>query len=393
MNSENKINRAKIMLQSRNPFFSYLSLFANFREDKEKRLSKNAGMGINARGDCVYNDKFVQKLTDEETMFVVCHEIMHLALLHLNRLGTREMEIWNIVTDLAVNTFLRQNNFQVIKGGIIATENDNITFILPNNKKLIIKNVSTKTAEMLYDEIPEFPKHKGKGFDFHDFDKGKSEEEKTKAENEWKNRIEEAYTYAKMKGNEPLGIDRFLGEIHKSQINWKSLLQRYLVSSFPTDYTWAKRNKKSIAIDSYLPDTKGEKIEVVIGIDASGSIGQEELGEFLGEIIGLSKAYQEQVSMRVLCHDVDVHTDYEVANGNIEKIKKIQIKGGGGTSHKPLLEHIKNKIKKCKVLISFTDGCSDLENIKLNDYKFKKIFVISKNGQKPNINETMIKVK
>lgn len=141
-----------------------------------------------------------------------------------------------------------------------------------------------------------------------------------------------------------------------------------------------KKSKKSVACGCYLPDTLKEKISVWVAIDTSGSIGKEELSEFVTEIIGLARAYRERIDMRVITADAEVHTDYLVQNGNIDKIKKIKIKGGGGTAHKPVFDYITEKDRNAKCLIFFTDGYSDLESLDYNKYKFGKIAIINKNG-------------
>jgi len=153
-----------------------------------------------------------------------------------------------------------------------------------------------------------------------------------------------------------------------------------IVASIPHDYSWAKKSKKSIAAGTYLPNVVKERIDVCVGIDLSGSIGKEELTEFMSEVIGISKAFYNNIKIRLLTHDVDVHNDYEVCNGNIEKIKNLKLTGGGGTSHKPIFEYIKEKVRDVKLVVFFTDGYSDINDIDFTEYNFKKVFVINKHG-------------
>jgi predicted metal-dependent peptidase len=73
-------------------------------------------------------------------------------------------------------------------------------------------------------------------------------------------------------------------------------------------------------------------------------------------MVGLSKQFQNSVSMRIITHDAKVQNDYEVKNGSIEKIKKLKIKGGGGTEFNCVVNHINEKYPKCKCLIWLSDG-------------------------------------
>ncbi len=401
-----KIKKANIKLQGRSPFFSYLALYLKCRRAKDGELPPWAGIGVDIRGVLYYHEKWINKLTDEEMIGVLAHEIGHLALLHLVRRKNREPEKWNIATDLATNSLLIKNDFSLPKSGCIPDYNDSIEFP-PHifGKKVIVKEVSKKTAEDLFGELPDV-KREGNdsgdgdgngGWDIHNEgdgdgdgkDKGQKGQGKSRPltpteikelEEKWRDRIEEALMNSKAKGNVPVGMERYFEELRKSQINWRALLFRYIQDMIPRDYTWAKKSKKSVACRTYLPSYTKEKVDVVITIDTSGSIGQIELTDFISEIVGMARAFQNSINMRLLTHDVDVQDDYEIKNGNIEKIKKIQIKGGGGTSHEPVFDYIKEKIRKTKGVISFTDGYSDLNGFEIDDYHFDKVFVISKGG-------------
>lgn len=91
------------------------------------------------------------------------------------------------------------------------------------------------------------------------------------------------------------------------------------------------------------------------------------------------------IDMRIMFHDEEVQADYMVKNGSIPQIMAMKPAGGGGTSHKDLLDKIKKEVKDCKCLISFTDGFSDIQYIKLKDYKFPKLFIINKKGTIPKV--------
>lgn len=154
----------------------------------------------------------------------------------------------------------------------------------------------------------------------------------------------------------------------------------------------SKRSKIGQALGIYLPSLTKEKIDIVIGVDTSGSIGEEELTKFLSEMVAIARIYRDRVSMRVLFHDTEVQADYEIKNGNIAKILAMKIKGGGGTSHKYLFDKVKKEIRNCKCLISFTDGFSDIEDINLTDYRFRKMFVINKEGTIPKIKRNLAEI-
>ena len=390
LDTEDKITRAKIQIQKRNSFFAYLGLYMEFKESKD--LPDYAGMGVDIKGNCFYRKEFVDKLNPNELEAVIIHEILHLSLLHLLRRGNRHPEIWNLVADSCVNYILKENGFTLPDGCIIPDYNNEVTLLGQT-----LKDCDKKTAEELYDNL-KIPKPKvfnvylqelkdGKGkdgkkrFDVHiEGKKTLTAKEKKKIKDDWLNKVQEAVTIAKMKGDVPRGMERLVENLHKEQINWRALLYNYISNQIPYNHTYSSPHKKSVSCGYYLPNTLKEKIDIVIGIDASGSIGQKELADFLSEIIGIARAFQERIDMRLITHEVDVTNDCLIENGNIDKIKKMKIKGGGGTSHIKPIKYIKDKVADCKCVIWLTDGYSDLNEIKFKDYPFDNLFVITKDG-------------
>lgn len=414
MNTIERLTRARIQIQKRSPFFAYLSLFLKFQEGKD--LPEYAGAGVNAKGDFYYRNEFFEKLNDEEIIGVVVHEILHLSFLHLLRVGSRDRRVWNVACDIAVNQLIKDNNFRLPRDCIVSDYSNRIKIMGQT-----IEDCDKKNAEEFYDilsaGVPEQKqKRKGKGtgqgsadngddedneknkweedkkgfsgderFDEHIEEKNMTEEQKKKVADDWTSKVIEAYTYAKMRGDVPMGIERYMGKIHASKVNWRALLQRYILSYIPIDYTYQRPNKKSVSAGYYMPDVTRDKIQIVVTLDLSGSIGEQELKDFLSEIIGIAKGFREKIDIRFLTHDVEVQNDYSVYNGNVEKIKKLKIKGGGGTSHKLVFDYIKNKIRDCKVVVMFTDGYSDLNEIDFKKYNFDKIVLLSHGGNEEQI--------
>jgi predicted metal-dependent peptidase len=280
-----------------------------------------------------------------------------------------------------------------------------------------IEDIHKKTPEQIYDEfkikyrkggigIGRVPGKKGgkdgngkdgkgeNGFDYHNYKNGEglTEDQKRELEKEWKDRITEAYVTAKQAGKVPAGIERLIDNIHKSEVNWRTVLLREVQKALPSDYTYARPFKSSYSTGYYMPDVEKDKIDVVVAIDVSGSIGKQEYADFASEVIGMANAFRNRINIRFLTHDVTVHNDYLVENGNVEKIKRLKISGGGGTSHKDIMDYIRDKVRNAKVAIFLTDGYSDLESINLEDYRYKKIFVIQKNGRDDCIDKTRNKV-
>jgi len=416
LTAEERIKRCQINLWKDKPFWAYLSYKLTFHEAVEEWFKERGlcpSMCVDINGNIYYNKKWINKLNDEELRGVIAHEVSHLIWLSELRKGSRDEDGWNISTDICINSLLARDNFILPKGVLVPDYNDEVKTGF--GKK--IKKCSEKIAEEIYDELPRitidkngniyvsggkgkkkekigevldggviFGKGKGEGKGGKDKKKGKgglgdlTSQEKREIENKWKDALVEAHTIGKMRGNVPAGLERLIGKLHEEKIDWRTLLQRYIMNAIPYNHSYRYPHKKSVSIGTYMPDIVKEKINVSIVVDLSGSIGQEEYTDFVSEIMGLARAFQEKITMKFYSHDTSAYEGGTIENGNLEKIENLKLKGGGGTSHQEVFNLIKEKEEDCKCVIFLTDGYSDLESIKFEEYDFDKLFVISKGG-------------
>ena len=85
-----KLIRSRIQLLMKFPFFGTLAL--NFKLIENNQIQTAATDGK----DFYYNKDFVGGLSDGEIAFLIAHEVMHCALGHLWRRGSRNHEKFNI---------------------------------------------------------------------------------------------------------------------------------------------------------------------------------------------------------------------------------------------------------------------------------------------------------
>lgn len=380
LSPDDLMKRARIQIMKGNSFFSYLALYIQFREDKHNKIPKWAGMGVNAKGDLLYKPDYVKSLGDKELQAVFLHETLHLAFLHLIRVGTKNPELWNIVTDIAVNQIIKDSGYTLPEGTLVSDGKNEI-----NLCGQTIKECNKKSAEIIYDEFKDnkqlmdiVKQMAQKGFDVHFDDKGQTPQETEELAKEWSDRLREAMAISKMKGDIPEGMERFVEDLHKEKINWRELLQRYITNSLPYDFTFARPHKKSIATGFYMPSILKEKLDISVLIDVSGSIGQEELTDFLSEIVGIANTFKDRISMRILTHECEILNDYYVDDANMDNILSLKIEGGGGTSFNPAIDYINEKHPDTKLLVWLTDGYGEM--VEEKNVTFDLLWVLSKGG-------------
>ena len=404
LDAAGKIKRAKIAMREQNPFFARLVLSIKENEAKEGMFPKgNETMGIDAFGNMIYSKDFVEKLEEQELCEVVLHETLHMAFNHMIRRGKRDHALFNVCNDVIVNQYII-DEFKDKYGSWI--EKNGITAEKINQQfpKANLKDVKKMTSEELYDILWKIiPKTKvvvfgdskdqgyGKQFDKHSDINDMPDKEKKELEekygksfdeikqdiaNENRRRLVDAYSRAKMKGDVPDGLEQLFDKLQQSKMKWKTIMYKYVSQTIPRDFTWARPSKKSIAVGVYLPTTTKQSVDIIVTVDTSGSVWESDVNQFLSECIHIAKAF-DGINMVVLTHDVKVQDTIEVHNGNINKLLNMKVHGAGGTSHHEVFKWIEDNKPNAKLIISLTDGFSDIETLK--DTGIPTLWILSPN--------------
>jgi predicted metal-dependent peptidase len=196
------------------------------------------------------------------------------------------------------------------------------------------------------------------GFDDHDWDGAQelSEEEQKEVAKEIEQALRQgSILVGKMGGN----VNRNIGEMLTPKIDWKEALREFVKSMTQgkDQSTWRRLHKRYLAADLIMPSSYSEKVGgIAIAIDTSGSIGSEELSQFLSEV----KSICEEVSpeqIDLLYWDTHVasretYTENELA-GLTESTKPA---GGGGTEPACVPKFMEKHNIKPECLIMLTDG-------------------------------------
>jgi predicted metal-dependent peptidase len=196
------------------------------------------------------------------------------------------------------------------------------------------------------------------GFDEHDWENAKSlsQSEKEDIGRQIDQALRQGALLAgKMNGNVPRGVT----EILESTVNWREALREF-VNSFCLDKdvsTWRRPNRRWVDQDVYLPSLVSESVgRIVVAIDMSGSIGDNEIGKFLGEMRAIAESVRPE-GVDLLYWDTAVcqHESYDTDSlGAL--LTTTKPKGGGGTNPQCIPDYIKNKKLKPECVIVLTDG-------------------------------------
>lgn len=381
-----KIGKVCIMWQTDSAFMAEFLLRMNYIVENK---AQTMGVGFwNKRLTLWYNEEFVEKLPIIELEAVLVHEVLHILHKFHERLGSRQLDIFNVAQDICINDIVEKTSIagRSLKLPELACRLDFVRkkgyhgdvisepiydFLYKNAPKLKIKMIGASCPSCGgtgKKQSPDDPnnskgekcpdcggsgKQKGNGeeFELYMVDDHGHQKELTDIEKEM---VQEIINNAKVKsyGNISGSLQSAISELTKTKtLPWRKTI-RMLLSKYINEpggiyeNTWVKRNRRNLP----LPGIRKLNKKVVISIDTSGSISDKDIGRFFDQIEKIVKDYS---ILTIIEWDVGVHKVYTYKKGDWKRVK---IEGRGGTNIQCVYDHIKEKIKDTTVVINFTDG-------------------------------------
>ena len=154
-------------------------------------------------------------------------------------------------------------------------------------------------------------------------------------------------------------VPREIADELEAKVDWREALREF-VTSFCMDKdesTWRRPNRRWIDQDVYMPSLIGESVgRIVVGIDMSGSIGPDEIGQFLGEVRKICESVRPE-GIDLLYWDTEVcqHEKYEQDQLD-NLLASTKPKGGGGTDPECIPRYIADHKLKPECAVILTDG-------------------------------------
>ena len=338
--------------------------------------------------DVLYGRAFVNSLNDKQLNFVVLHEAMHKAYRHIHvwqKLAKENVMLTNMATDHVINLQLLAYNkpniieMPALDGKVLGLADPRFTGMDTKQIYDILKEEEQEPppdgggeGEDGYSGGGGGQPDNGSGcLDDHDWENAAEMGEKEKEElaNEIDRALREGAILAgRMKGKVP----RELEDLLHPKVDWKEALREFVKSTMMgrDNSTWSRPNRRYIGRDIVMPTSYAEKCgSIAIGVDTSGSIGSEELGQFMGEVKSIcDEVAPESVELMYWDSHVAKHETYagtEVAS----LVSSTKPAGGGGTEPACVPKYMKKKLMtpECVVMLTdghfFGDGCGDWSDV------------------------------
>ena len=357
MDKAQSLSKISKELMLKEPYYGFFLIMLNKVWRKDLPTAGVSKHNINYQ--LAINEEFWNGLSDDHKMGLLKHELLHIAFGHLVSFSSfSNKKLANVAMDMEINQYIEAS--WLPEGGINIDDYTDIQLDrkagcryyydqllrLQDEKD---KNGSTGDQAMdnLLDNIAsgDIPDH-STWEEFEDM----SEAEKKLIEKQVQKILQDAKEQTvKKRGNVPGEIEGLivLDEVTKAKFDWKGYLRRFTGTSTKI-FTKKIRRKENHRYE----DNPGLKIKMrqhmLLAIDTSGSVSNDELAEFMNEIHHIHKA---GVDITIVQCDTSIRSIEPYKGKN-----DLKVHGRGGTEFDPVLDYYNANIGKYTSLVYFTDG-------------------------------------
>lgn len=404
MSTIDSISKTSVQLLLKEPFYGH------FMMGLPKEVSTNvptAAVALMNRQaiKLMVNEGFWQKLNKDHRYGLIKHEVLHIVLQHLFSMKAySNKQLFNIAADIVVNQYIERK--QLPEGGILLEQFHYLEFqygiklerdqdvgyyyrmldrVLKQQpkmsfgaacQKVLGKGNDTpqiKITVILEEESPELERHKfwGQMEELSERERKLAEQQANRVIKQTADRVRHKYRNF---GNLPAGLaEKLKGILENMQpsFNWRRVLRLFATSS---NSTYLKNTiRRPSRRYGTVPGIKlKRRNRLLLAIDTSGSIQQDELLAFFSEIYFI---WKQGAEIRIVECDTAIHKTYDYRGSPPDSVH-----GRGGTAFHAPIEY-GNTSYLPDALIYFTDGYASVPQVTA---RFPILWVISSNGLKEN---------
>ena len=349
---EDSLARASKTLILEEPFYGLFLVGLNkvFRKDLPTAgVSKN-GIGVQLS----VNPDFFNGLNEKHRIGLLKHELLHVSFGHLiMRDLYSNHKLFNIAADLEINQYIDSDKLP--EGGLLLSSFPELNLPKKAGTKVYYNLLeeakddgTSPSLDGFMDEMngeSEYDHATWKEFD------EMSEPDKKLVQKQVEHQLKaSAEEIIKKSGNIPGECKELIDKlfhVEPAKFDWKQYLRRFAGNSNVV-YTRKLRRK----YNKRYAENPGLKIKfknhILVGIDTSGSVNTDELKEFYNELHHMNKTG----------HQITI-AQCDTKLNSVEKFnpkKDWEIKGRGGTSFQPVIDHYNELKGTYTALIYLTDG-------------------------------------
>lgn len=378
---ENKLVSARTRLILDKPFLGALVLRLPMMEGDPSWCNTTFSDGKTL----YYNAEYINSLDIDQTQFALSHEALHCALSHFYRRGHRIKTRWDLACDYAVNPLLINDGLKPTPDAAYLEEYKGMTAeeIYPclddeddeedeqeqgsdtdDNEDLENKHQGDAGNDDSEREPEQDDRSEGAGNNQHENESNggsaaaepqpMSGQQQEDLNTQWQQRLATAAQTAHQRGQLGGEMARMVDFLLQPRLPWRMLLQRYMAMTARDDYSYSRPSSRR-GNPAVYPRLRSSETSVVVVIDTSGSISEEEIGEFISEIDAIKSYVRARITLLTCDSELNHGCPWHFDPWD-DFSRDIEIHGGGGTSFRPPFEWIENQDRAPDLLVYFTDA-------------------------------------
>lgn len=289
-----------------------------------------------------YNDEYFESVEMEDIEFALANGAMHSVLGHQSREGKRYEWLWQLATDYTINSMLVNNGLSLPQKA--------------NFQDRFDKMYAEEVYEILYQEIPEEELMDRVG---QESKKEQIQEDSSRTDTLEDEFFEQVFQKMNRQGTLPEDLKYSIPKYFSHQIDWREMLYGHIASYAKSSFSFMPPNMKYLYRGIYLPSLSSDLLRIVVAIDSSGSVDNELLTLFLGEVESITGQYPN-FEIDIIMADSKVQSHIVFLPG---EPLSYEIKGRGGTDFGVVFDYIDEHIDYPTILLYFTDGYGSFPTI------------------------------
>jgi predicted metal-dependent peptidase len=348
-----------------------------------------------------YNPAYIDKLSLSQVEFVLAHEALHCALTHFVRRGHRIQRKWDLACDFAINPILMNDGLKPPPEAVVLNQFENMSaeeiypclddsldnetldqHLYDNNAEGSQNGQSQQPPEDAPQDQQgqsgggsqpknEEPRQNEGGGARPNLEQGQSgqkagedddkdnlpvpltAQEREELAQKWQQYLASAAQQAQQAGKLGGAMARMVDAWLEPKLPWRTLLAHYFFDQARNDYNYMRPSRREG--EMILPSLKSSQCDLIVAIDTSGSIGEQELSEFLSEINAIKGALPVRITL--LACDAKLAEDGPWVFEPWEEFRLPRaFQGGGGTDFAPVFEWVEHENLRPDALVYFTDA-------------------------------------
>ena len=398
-----RLMKSRSRLGSRAPGYAAIVFGLPFVETHRTDTMATDGTSI------YFNRTFVQNSTDDELLAVLFHEGLHVSLGHHLRRGNIDPRLWNMAADYAINIIVREARLSLPDGALLDQKYRGMT---AEQIARLLKQKQPDQPEQpqppqggddgegegqggsgASDDTDDDQDDDGQGQGGGDADDGEGDapsgapddfeqpgeiwdavdddgdrlggDDLAEAEETLRRDVIVAAAAEKAAGSGTITLDSGVVEAAKAAtVDWVEAMADFLIRAYAGEPTLAKPARRHLWSGDYFPSQQGVGGgDLVIAIDTSGSVSQDEAEQFASEIDAIREMIKPDRTCVIYC-------DSRIQKGRdgqsfdaFDSYEDIEVRAisGGGTRFDPPFHLVDQEGLEPHAFIYFTDGYAAVE--------------------------------